>query len=55
MLIKIYHELVEIRKQLQAVRSSLEHKTYLYSFGDSDTNNLVEKDVQVIKTESVVT
>lgn len=55
MLIKIYRELLEIRKELQAALNSLEYKTYLYSLGDGDTNNLVEKDVQVIKTESVVT
>ena len=55
MLRKIYRELMEIRKELQAVRSSLEPKTQLYTISKSDANDLIEKDVQVIKTESVVT
>lgn len=44
MLKKIYQELVKIRKELQTIRSSLEPKTQLYSFGKSDTNDLVKKD-----------
>lgn len=52
---KIYRELVKIRKELQAIRSSLEPKTHLYTITKSDTDDLIEKDVQVIKTESGVT
>lgn len=43
MLRKIYRELVEIRKELQAVRSSLEPKTQLYTLRESDYNDLVKK------------
>lgn len=43
MLRKIYRELVAIRKELQAVRSSLEPKTQLYILSESDANDLIKE------------
>lgn len=49
MLKKIYLELVLIRKELQAIRVSLESKSVSVHFANSDGNNLIKKDGQDIK------
>lgn len=46
---KIYQELVGIRKELQAINKILESKTYSFSGIKSDTDDLVKKNIQVVK------
>lgn len=51
MLKKIYQELAAIRKELQAIRKSLEPKDFCVSLAEGNTDNLVKKDIQVIKVK----
>ena len=47
---KIYEELVAIRKELQAIRSSLEPRKIntTLNFSNGNANNLVEKNIEEV-------
>lgn len=47
---KIYEELIAIRKELQAIRSSLEPRKIntTLNFSNGNANNLVEKNIEKV-------